>query len=115
MATVLYSCPTTRRTVEAAITANKVILWRIDNLRSLYFSPAISPGPTCQATVTPADNGVGLGASYVVLGGVDGFAAAARSAGIYTGNGLSSETEDCSAANLLLSGAKFFRGSIYQG
>lgn len=112
MAITLYSCPTTPRTIESAIAANKIILWRVDNLRSLYFNP--SSNSTCQATVTPTDNGVGMGASYVVLGGVDGFAAAARSAGIYTGNGLSSETEDWNAANVFLSGAKFFRGSLYQ-
>ena len=111
MAITLYSCPTTRRTIEAAITANKIILWRVDNLRSLYFNPSISSGSTCQATVTPTDNGVGMGANYVVLGGPDEFSAAARSAGLYTGSGLSSEVEDWNAANVFLSGAKFFRGT----
>ena len=101
----LYSCLTTLRTIEAAIAANKMILWRIDNLRSLYFNPSISSGSTCQATVTPTDNGVGMGVNFVILGGVDGFAAAARSAGLHPGNGLSSETEDWSAANLFLSDA----------
>ena len=114
MAITLYSCPSTRRTIEQAIAANQVILWRLDNLRSLFFNPSISRGSICNAFITPADNGVGMGANYVVLGGPDGFSAAARSAGLYTGNGLSSETEDWNAANFFLSDAKFFRGSTYQ-
>jgi hypothetical protein len=112
--TVLYPNPATRRIVEHAIAQGKVVLWIVDSLRSLYSNPNITSGPTVGATVTPTDGGIGMGADIVIRGGPDGFAAAARKASLYTGNGLSSEAEDCAAAQVFFAGAKFVRGSVYQ-
>ncbi len=112
---VLYPNPATRRIVEQAIADRKVILWIYDALRSLYFNPTITQGSIVGATVTPADGGTAMAPDFIVRGGVDGFAAAARSAGLYQGNGLSSETEDDAAVQPFLKGATFIRGSVYLG
>jgi hypothetical protein len=113
--TVLYPSPMTRRTIELAIANHKLILWIYDNLRTLYYNPTISVGPLAGATCTPSDGGLAFGADFVVRGGVDGFAAAARAAGLYVGNGLSSEFEDNAAAQVVWGGLTFVRARVVSG
>jgi len=112
--TVLYPNPATRRIVEHAIAQGKIVLWLVDNSRCLFSNPTITSGSTVGAMVNPGDNGAAMAPDFVVMGGPDGFAAAARKASLYKGNGLSSEAEDCAAAQVFFAGAKFVRGSVYQ-
>jgi hypothetical protein len=111
--TTLYPNPATRRIVEHAVSQGKVILWLVDSSKCLYSNPNITSGSTVGAMVNPGDNGAAMAPDFAVLGGPDGFAAAARKASLYTGNGLSSEAEDCAAAQVFFAGAKFVRGSVY--
>lgn len=99
--TTLYPSPMTRRTIEKAIANGKLILWIYDNVRTLFYNPTITVGATAGAMVTPSDGGAAFGPDYIVKGGTDGFASAASAAGLYTGNGLSSEVEDDAAAQLV--------------
>jgi hypothetical protein len=112
--TVLYPNPATRRIVEQALAQGKVVLWIVDNLRSLYSNPNITLGSTVGPMPAPLDGGAAMAPDFIVRGGTDGFAAAARSVGLYQGNGLSSETEDDAAARVLFANATFFRGTHYQ-
>jgi len=112
--TVLYPNPATRRIVEHAIAQGKVVLWLVDNLRCLYSNPSITSGSTVGAMPAPNDGGAAMAPDFIIRGGTDGFAAAARTANLYRGNGLSSETEDDAAAQIFFGGAKFFRGTHYQ-
>lgn len=111
----LYPSPQTRRTIEEAIGQNKVVLWLYDSQKSLYFNPAITSGSIAGARVTPSDGGSVLSPDFIVRGGCDGFALAARTAGLYQGSGLSSEFEDCAAAQIFFAGARFTRDRIYMG
>ena len=111
----LYPNPATRRLVESAVASNKLILWIYDSSKSLYFNPGITSGSIAGAVTTPSDGGVAFAPDYIVRGGCDGFAAALRKAGLYTGNGLSSESEDCSAAQKVFSGVSFVHGAVCQG
>jgi hypothetical protein len=115
MSITLYPSPTTRRTVEQAIANGKLVLWIYDSVRTLFYNPGITSGPTAGATVTPSDGGAAFGPDYIVKGGTDGFASAARAAGRYTGNGLSSETEDDAAAQSVWSNLTFVRRSVVSG
>jgi hypothetical protein len=115
MATVLYPNPATRRIIESAITQGKVVLWLYDSSKSLFFNPGITSGSIAGAMATPADGGDALAPDFIVRGGTDGFATAARTAGLYRGNGLSSETEDDAAARIFFTGVKFSRDSFISG
>ncbi|SRR6266436_493144 len=112
--TVLYPNPVTRRRVEQALAQGKVVLWIVDNLRSLFSNPNITLGSTVGAMPAPTDGGAAMAPDIIIRGGTDGFAAAARNAGLYTGSGLSSETEDDAAAQVFFADARFFRGTFYQ-
>ena len=111
----LYPSPQTRRRIEEAIGQGKVILWIYDSQRSLFFNPAITSGAIAGAKSTPSDGGTFFNPDFIVRGGCDGFAAAARTAGVYEGSGLSSEFEDCAAAQIFFAGARFTRDRIYMG
>ncbi|HKV94222.1 MAG TPA: hypothetical protein VJW20_16865 [Candidatus Angelobacter sp.] len=111
--TTYYPSTVTRQRVEAAIRQNKKVLWIVDNLRALFSNPTISI--PVGAMVAPTDGGAAFAPDVLVQGGVDGFALAARNAGVYTGSGLSSEFEDWNAAGLFLSNAKFIRATTYYG
>jgi hypothetical protein len=115
MSITLYPSPTTRRIVERAIANGKLILWIYDSVRTLYYNPAISVGSTAGATVTPSDGGAAYAPDYIVRGGTDGFASAARNAGLYVGSGLSSEFEDCAAAQAVWGNMTFVRRSVVSG
>jgi len=112
--TTLYPNPATRRTVESAIAQRKVVLWIYDGLRSLFYNPNITTGSIVGAMPSPIDQGAAMAPDFIIRGGVDGFALAARTAGFYQGSGLSSETEDDSAAQVFFANATFFRGTHYQ-
>jgi hypothetical protein len=112
--TVLYPNPATRRTVEQAVANNKVVLWLYDSVKCLFSNPNITSGSTVGAMVSPADGGAAMAPDFIVKGGADGFASAARRAGLYTGSGLSSEFEDNAAAQIFFANATFFRGTHYQ-
>ena len=114
-ATTLYPGPNTRRIVEHGIANNKIVLWLYDSVKSLYFNPGITRGCVAGAMVTPDDGGAAMAPDFIVSGGTDGFSAAARTAGVYQGTGLSSETEDDKAAQVFFAGAKFVRGSVIGG
>jgi len=96
------------------LSQGKVVLWIYDGLRSLFHNPSITIGSTVGAMPAPLDGGAAMAPDFIVRGGTDGFAAAARSAGLYQGNGLSSETEDDAAARVLFANATFFRGTHYE-
>jgi hypothetical protein len=64
---------------------------------------------------TPADGGAAFAPDFIVKGGTDGFASAARAAGLYVGNGLSSEFEDNAAAQAVWGGLTFVRGGVVSG
>src|SRR5690348_16601031 len=98
MSITLYPSPQTRRTIERAIANGKLNLWIYDNVKTLFYNPAITVGTTAGAMCTPSDGGAAFGPDYIVKGSTDGFASAARAAGLYVGSGLSSEFEDCAAA-----------------
>jgi hypothetical protein len=113
--TVLYPSPMTRRTIEQAVANHKLIRWIYDNLKTLYYNPTIASGPTAGAFCTPADGGAAFAPDFIVKGGTDGFAGAARAAGLYVGNGLSSEFEDNAAAQAAWGGLTFVRGGVVSG
>jgi hypothetical protein len=115
MSITLYPSPTTRRTIEQAIANGKLILWIYDSVRTLFYNPAITVGTTAGAMSTPSDGGAAFGPDYIVKGGTDGFSAAARAAGLYTGNGLSSEAEDDAAAQTVWKNMIFLRRSVVSG
>jgi hypothetical protein len=112
--TVLYPNPATRRVVEQAISQGKVVLWLVDNLKCLYSNPNITSGNLVGAMPAPIDGGAAMAPDFIIRGGTDGFAAAARTAGLYQGNGLSSEVEDDAAAQVFFANATFSRGTHYQ-
>jgi hypothetical protein len=113
--TTLYPSPMTRRTIENAIANSKLILWIYDSGRTLFYNPTITSGPTAGTVVTPSDGGAAFGADYIVKGGTDGFASAARAAGLYTGSGLSSGFEDDSAAQNVWGRLTFVPGGVVSG
>jgi len=113
--TVLYPSPMTRRAIEQAVANHKLILWICDNLKTLYYNPKITSGPLAGATCTPSHGGASFGPDLVVKGGTDGFASAARAAGLYVGNGLLSEFEDNAAAQAVWGGLTFVRAGIVSG
>jgi hypothetical protein len=115
MSITLYPGSNTRRIVERAIANGKLVLWIYDSVRTLFYNPAISPGPTAGARCTPADGGAAFGPDYIVKGGTDGFSSAARAAGLYSGSGLSSEFEDDAAAQSVWSNMTFVRRSVVTG
>ncbi len=115
MSITLYPSPATRRIVERAIANGKLILWIYDSTKTLYFNPAISVGSTVGATVTPSDGGAAFNPDVIVKGGTDGFASAARTAGLYTGSSLSSEFEDDAAAQKVWGNMTFMRGAFVSG
>ena len=115
MSIILYPSPTTRRTVEHAVANGKLILWIYDNVKTLYFNPQISVGATAGATCSPSDGGTAFGADLIIKGGTDGFASAARNAGLYVGSGLSSEFEDDAAAQSVWGNLTFVRRSVVSG
>jgi hypothetical protein len=115
MAITLYPSPQTRRTIERAIANGKLILWIYDSVRTLYYNPAITVGSTAGSTGTPSDGGAAFGPDYIVRGGTDGFASAARAAGRYTGSGLSSEFEDDAAAQAVWGGVTVQRAPVVTG
>ena len=97
----LYPSPQTTRTIVQAVSSSKKVLWVYSNLKSLYFNPQITCGPLAGVRPTPADGGAAFGPDYIVMGGTNGFSAAARAAGLYTGSGLTSEFEDDAAASAI--------------
>jgi hypothetical protein len=110
---VLYPNPATRRTVEQAVSQGRVVLWIVDNVKCLFSNPNITSGSPVGAMPAPLDGGAAMAPDFIIRGGTDGFAAAARTAGLYQGNGLSSETEDDAAAQVFFANATFFRGTVY--
>ncbi len=115
MAIILYPNPNTRRTVEHAIASGKLILWIYDKVRTLFHNPGITSGATAGAICSPSDGGTAFGADYIIRGGTDGFASAARAAGLYVGSGLSSEFADDLAAQSVWSNLTFVRRGVVSG
>jgi hypothetical protein len=115
MSITLYPSPSSRRIIERAIANNKLILWIYDSARTLFYNPAITVGTTAGAMSTPSDGGAAFAPDYIVKNGTDGFAAAARAAGLYTGSGLSSEYEDDAGAQAVWSNLTFVRRSVLSG
>jgi hypothetical protein len=115
MSITLYPSPSSRRIIERAIANNKLVLWIYDSARTLYYNPTITVGSTAGSMGTPSDGGAAFGPDYILKSGTDGFAAAARAAGLYTGSGLSSEYEDDAAAQTVWKNMIFLRRSVVSG
>ena len=103
--TTLFPNPQTARTIVKAVGDQKKILW-IVGPKILYFNPTITSGSTTGVFSSPVDSAA-FGADYVIEQGTSGFASAASVAGWFSWNGLTSETEDDRAAQVLLSQKEF--------
>jgi len=112
--TTLYPNPQTTITIIQAVANGKKILW-MNGPRTLYYNPGITSGFTAGVVATPADGGLAFSPDYIVQQGVNGFAAAAQAAGVFTWNSLSNDVQDALAADTVWRGVTAQRGSVVSG
>ena len=114
MSITLYPNQTTTRQIVQAIGAgNKRILW-INGPRTLYFNPAIPVGSKAGVISTPGSTS-GFDPDLVVMQGINGFAAAAQAAGLFSWNSLSDDVQDALAADTVWRGVTVQRSPIVVG
>jgi hypothetical protein len=112
--TTLYPNSQTTRTIIQAVANGKKILW-VNGPRTLYYNAAISPGATAGVMGTPTDGGLAFSPDYIVQQGVNGFAAAAQAAGLFSWNSLANDVQDALAADTVWRGVTVQRGPVVVG